>query len=260
MKVVILCGGKGTRLHEETEFRPKPLVQVGGMPILWHIMKIYSHFGYKEFILCLGYKGYMIKEYFLNFEYMSNDFTLDLRSKTDKIGLCNHSSLEDWKITFADTGLNTQTGGRISMIEKYVNADEDFFLTYGDCVSNVNINELYAFHKMKNKTVTMTGVHPPSFFGIVTHENGIVTSFKEKPQDESTVNGGFFVCNRKVFDYLSDDPALIFEEESLCNMVEDKEIALFNHRDFWHQMDTQKHCNALNEMWDKGNAPWKIWG
>ena len=259
MKVVILCGGKGTRLYEETEFKPKPLVEIGYMPILWHIMKIYSAFGYNEFILALGYKGCMIKEYFLNYQELSNDFTLNLRSKHSKIIYYNNSNPEDWNITFVDTGLETQTGARIAKIKDFIGNDDNFFLTYGDGVSDVNIHDLYSFHIAQNKVLTLTGVHPPSPFGIITVENGIVTSFKEKPLLSGLINGGFFVCNKKIFDYLSDHPDCIFEETPMKTLSKEKAIAVFEHNGFWFAIDTQKHVHELNKIYDSGNIPWKIW-
>jgi len=259
MKVVILCGGKGTRLAEETEFKPKPLVQIGGMPILWHIMKIYSAYGFKEFVLALGYKGQMIKEYFLNYEELSNNFTLNLRSKAARIEHHDKANLEDWNITFVDTGLETQTGGRIARIKEFLGDDEEFLLTYGDGLSNVNINDLYSYHKRKGKILTLTGIQPPSPFGIITSEDGIVTSFKEKPKLEGFINGGFFVCNKSIFNYLSEDINCIFEEAPIKNLTKDREVAVYEHKDFWYAMDTQKQVNELNKIWNTGNIPWKIW-
>lgn len=259
MKVVILCGGKGTRLHEETEFKPKPLVRIGGMPILWHIMKLYSTYGHKDFVLCLGYKGEMIKDYFLNFEEMANDFTLNLRSKENRIVHHEDKNLDDWKITFVDTGLETQTGGRIKRIERHIGDDEDFLLTYGDGLSNVDLNELYRFHKAKGCILTMTGVHPMSPYGLIEYQDGIASSFKEKPRLEDIVSGGFFVCQRKLFSFLSPDENCIFEEEPMRNLADRGQLAVFEHNGFWYAMDTQKHVNELNAIWNAGKAPWKIW-
>jgi glucose-1-phosphate cytidylyltransferase len=259
MKVVILCGGKGTRLHEETEFKPKPLVQIGGMPILWHIMKIYSSYGFRDFILCLGYKGSMIKDFFLHYEELTNDFTLNLRSLDSRIHYHNTEKLEDWNITFVDTGLETQTGGRIARIKDLIKDDDDFFLTYGDGLSNVDINALLNYHYEKNRVLTLTGVHPPSPFGIITVKDGIVTSFKEKPKLEGFVNGGFFVCSKRMFDYISTDVNCIFEEKPMKRLTKEGQLAVYEHTDFWQAMDTQKHVNELNKIWDSGKAPWKIW-
>lgn len=258
MKVVILCGGYGTRLKEQTEYMPKPLIEIGGMPILWHIMKIYSHYGFKEFILCLGYKGDMIKDFFLNFEEMSNDFTLNLRSKEKRIYHHENDNLEDWKIHFVDTGLDTQTGARIARIKHLIGDDEDFFLTYGDGVAKIDINELYRYHKKNNKILTLTAVNPQSPYGIIEIENNIVKSFKEKPSLQGKVSGGFFVCNKKLFGYLSADENCIFEEEPMKNLTKNGQIAAFELDDFWFAIDTQKHVNQLNKFWET-NPEWKFW-
>jgi glucose-1-phosphate cytidylyltransferase len=258
MKCVILCGGKGTRMKEETEFKPKPMVRVGQKPILWHIMKIYSHYGVKDFILCLGYKGEMIKEYFLNYREFNNDFTLDLSSDTKKIVIHN-KDLEDWRITFADTGEDSMTGSRIAQIEKYIGNDEEFFLTYGDGLSDVNINELYKFHKAKGRIATLTAVKPFSYFGIVELDNGLVKKFQEKPILEGVISGGFFVCNRKIFKYLSKDPSCVFEQEPLRKLAKDNQLSAFEHNGFWFAMDTYKHVETLNKMLLEGDAPWMVW-
>lgn len=257
MKAVILCGGKGTRLREETEYRPKPLVTIGGMPMLWHIMKIYSHYGVKEFILCLGYKGDMIKDYFLNFEEMVHDFTLDLRAKESRI-LHHRASLEDWKITFVNTGEDSQTGARIAKIEPHVRG-ETFCLTYGDGVANIPIDKLVEFHHAHGLPVTMTGVHPESVFGILEHADGKALSFKEKPRGETTINGGFFVCEPEVFNYVSAEASCIWEQEPLRKLVEEKKCGVYDHQGFWYCMDTYKHYEDLNSRWKKGDAPWKVW-
>lgn len=258
MKTVILCGGYGRRLKEETEYRPKPLIKIGGMPILWHIMKIYSHYGFKEFILCLGYKGDMIKSFFLNFEELSNDFTLDLRSKEKKISHHENCCLEDWKIHFVDTGLDTQTGGRVARIKHLIGDDENFFLTYGDGVARININELYKYHKRINKILTLTAVTPQSPYGIIEIEEGVVKTFKEKPSLQGKISGGFFVCNRKIFDYLSTDENCIFEEEPMRNITKDNQLGAFELNDFWFGVDTAKHVDQLNKFWET-NPRWKIW-
>lgn len=256
MKVVILCGGMGTRMREETEFKPKPLVPIGRMPVLWHIMKIYSHYGFKDFILCLGYKGEMIKEYFLNFEEMTNDFTLNLRSKKEKVTHHNKERLEDWNITFVDTGFETNTGGRVKGIEHLVDGDE-FFLTYGDGLSNVNISRLLDYHRSKKKVGTLTAINPTSPFGIIEVANGIAKSFKEKPRLEGLINGGFFVFNKKIFDYLEENS--ILEEEPLKRLTAEKGLAVYEHNDFWQCMDTFKDVERLNKMWREGDTPWKVW-
>ncbi len=258
MKTVILCGGKGTRLKEETEYRPKPLVEIGGKPMLWHIMKIYSHQGFNDFILCLGYKGNMIKEYFLNLSEMSNDFTLDLSNKekrylNDNGGLKGH-------VSFVNTGLNSMTGSRVAKIKNYIGDDEDFFLTYGDGVGDIDLEKLYEYHKKKGKIVTITAVNPPSTFGLLEiNEEGLITRFEEKPEKAGTqINGGFMVLNKRVFDYLSEDENCILEQEPLKKLSQDNQLAAYEHEGFWKCMDTQKHVDELNNICDQG-APWKIW-
>lgn len=258
MKVVILCGGKGTRLREETEFRPKPLVLVGDKPILWHIMKLYSHYGYNDFVLCLGYKGDMIKQYFLNYDELTHDFTLQLGS--GKKNIFHHKNdTPHWNITFSDTGLECETGSRIARIKKYLGEDEDFFLTYGDGVANVNIPALLAYHKEKNKTVTVTGIKPPNPFGVLEVEEGLVRTFAEKHQSKDWTNGGFFVCNKKVFDYLDDSGACTFEQGPLGHLAHKNELAVYRHDDFWHCVDTLKHVEGLNAIYQKGARPWMVW-
>jgi glucose-1-phosphate cytidylyltransferase len=254
-KVVILCGGMGTRLREETEFKPKPMVKIGEIPILCHIMKIYSHYGYNDFILCLGYKGEMIKEYFLNYAWMSNDFSINLKSGNR--WLMNHHDVEEWNITFADTGQETMTGGRIKMIKKYIHEDY-FFATYGDGVSDVDLNKLLEFHQQKKKIGTLTGLHPWSKYGTVkvTADN-VVTSFTEKPLLKDMINGGFFVFQRQIFDYIDKDCML--EKEPFERLAKERQLALYQHEGFWHCMDTYKDVQDLNALWMKGDAAWKIW-
>ncbi|MDO8584390.1 MAG: glucose-1-phosphate cytidylyltransferase [bacterium] len=258
MKAVILCGGKGTRLREETEYRPKPLVTVGSMPILWHIMKIYSHYGINDFILCLGYKGGMIKEFFLNFERLTRDFTLDLRSQESRIIHHDTNHLEDWRITFVDTGEDANTGARVARIEPFVHG-ETFCLTYGDGLANINIQELIAFHKHQGKIATISGVHPENTFGIVEHEGGLVKTFREKPRMESTINGGFFVCEPTFFSYLSQDASCVLEQEPLSHLAKEEKLSVYDHPGFWYCMDTYKHWEELNRRWSSGAAPWKVW-
>jgi glucose-1-phosphate cytidylyltransferase len=255
-KVVILCGGMGTRLREETEFRPKPLVNIGGMPILWHIMKTYSHHGYNDFIICLGYKGDMIKQYFLNYEWMSNDFTLNLGSGEGRIS--HHTSIaENWNITFVDTGEETQTGGRIKKIEKYITED-NFMVTYGDGVSDIDINKLMEFHKSHNRIGTLTGVHPSSKYGTVQiNEDNVVDEFREKPVLKDLINGGFFVFKKEFFNYIQEDCML--EREPFERLARHRQMSLFKHSGFWHSIDTYKDFKEINKIWHKG-APWKIWG
>ncbi len=256
-KVVILCGGMGTRLREETEYKPKPLVEIGGKPILWHIMKTYASYGFKEFVLCLGYKGNMIKEYFLNYEILNNDFTIDLSANKTTIHykIPNH----DWKVTLSDTGEIAQTGARIKRIEKYIDCDV-FMLTYGDGVSNINISELLKFHKSHGKIGTITGVPSTSKFGEMNVRDDSVLRFIEKPQkDDAFINGGFFVFNKGFFDYLNDRDDCILEKEPLENLAKDGELKIYKHTDFWHCMDTYRDFTYLNNMWNSGNPPWKTW-
>ncbi|NQT30034.1 MAG: glucose-1-phosphate cytidylyltransferase [Candidatus Saganbacteria bacterium] len=260
MKVVILCGGQGTRLKEETEYRPKPLVPVGGMPILWHIMKTYSHFGHKDFILCLGYKGDMIKDYFLKFEELSNDFTLSLRSKSERIIHHSKANLEDWNITFINTGQKAMTGSRVAQVKPYIGNDKEFLLTYGDGVANIDINALIAFHRSHGKIATMTGVRPPSRFGELSVHDTLVTTFNEKPSvSEGFINGGFFVFKRELFDYLSVDEDCTLEREPLETLVKKQQMAMYPLDNYWHCMDTYRDFLLLNELWNAGKAPWKVW-
>ena len=257
MKVVILCGGMGTRMKEETEFRPKPLVEIGGMPILWHIMKIYAHYGFTDFILPLGYRGYMIKEYFFNYEWMSNDITLNLRSR-DRSFHYKHK-LEDWNITFVETGLETNTGGRVKKIEKYIQ-DDEFMLTYGDGVADVNINDLLKYHGSKNVIATLTGVHPYSTYGVIDFEDGgLIKGFKEKPHLDGWINAGFFVFNKKIFKYLDDN--CVLEKEPMNKLAVEGQLAVFLHQGFWKSMDTFKDQQILNKLWAENSTPaWKVWG
>jgi glucose-1-phosphate cytidylyltransferase len=263
MKVVILCGGQGTRLREETEFRPKPLVEIAGRPILWHIMRIYAYYGYKEFILCLGYKGWLIKEYFLNYKAYNNDFTLQLgfdraiEYHTAENGRNGHA--EDWRITFADTGLNTMTGGRVKQIARHIQ-DDEFLLTYGDGVADINIADLVKFHRSHGKIGTVTAVSTPGRFG----ELGVTSSlevqrFSEKPSGASNISGGFFVFNRNFFDYLPDDATSVMEKGPLEQLSSDGQLMAYRHTGFWQAMDTYREFEYLNDLWKKGEAPWKAW-
>ncbi len=256
--VVILCGGKGTRLQEETAYRPKPLVEIGGMPIMWHIMKWYAQFGSCHFIFCLGYKAEMIKDFWLNYQWRKNDFCLDLGTSR-KIALdgAKEVAVEDWRIDFIDTGDDTNTGGRVFKIREYVKSDR-FFLTYGDGVADVNIADLYRFHLEKGKIATLTGLHPWSKYGQVSvDDEQVVKRFIEKPKLTDLINGGFFVFEKGVFNYLDDK--CVLEEGPFEGLAEDRQIALYKHEGFWHAMDTYKDFIALNEMWDSGNAPWRCW-
>jgi glucose-1-phosphate cytidylyltransferase len=256
-KVVILAGGMGMRLREETEYKPKPMVQIGPYPILWHIMKIYMHHGFNDFIVCLGYKGEMIKEYFLNYEALNNDLTLEFGANA-KVTIHKKSNHENFNITLVDTGSNTMTGGRIKKIEKYVDTD-DFMLTYGDGVSNVDIKKLYDFHLDSGKIATVTGVHPESRFGELVIKDGLVADFHEKPQiTEGYINGGFFVMKKKIFDYIGDEDCF-FEREPMKKLTKERQLKVFNHDGFWHCMDTMRDVNNLNELWNNDKAPWKVW-
>lgn len=254
MKAVILCGGKGTRMREETEYRPKPLVPIGGKPILWHIMKIYSQYGINDFILCTGYKGDMIKQYFMEMYWRNNDFTLKINND-EKIEY-HTKEKENWKITIVDTGLETLTGGRLKKISQYID-EEDFLMTYGDGLSNVNIYRLIEHHKAKGTVATITGVYPMSPFGLINVKDGIVKSFKEKPKLNDMINGGYMVLNRKVFDYILED--CMFEEEPLKALAKNNQLSVYEHKDFWTAIDTFKDIEKVNKMWDCGDTPWKIW-
>lgn len=257
MKVVILCGGQGTRLREETEFKPKPMVMVGGRPILWHIMKMYGAKDLKDFVLCLGYKGEMIKDYFLHYEAMNNDFTMTL-GQNDKVEYHNLHGEKDYKVTLADTGPNTMTGARIKKIQKYI--DEDTFcLTYGDGLSDVDMKKLIAFHKNHGKIGTVCSVHTQSRYGSLAMDGEQVTSFAEKPQTEGWISVGFFVFNKKIFDYVTHDDACVFEQEPLQKLAADGQLMAYKHDGFFAAMDTFRESLALNEMWENGKAPWKTW-
>lgn len=258
MKVVILCGGLGTRLREETEFIPKPMIEIGGKPIIWHIMKIYAHYGHREFILCLGYKGEKIKEYFLNYEAMNNDFTIHL-GNLNKIDFHSNHLENDWKITLADTGETAMTGSRIKQVEKYI-TDEEFMVTYGDGLADIDLNKLLEHHYEMGKTGTLTGVHPLSRFGEIVDDRGIVKEFIEKPQlSQGYINGGFFIFNRKLFDYLSIDDNCILERQPLEKLTQDKQLSIYPHNGFWQCMDTYRDYKYLQEIWQEGKALWKVW-
>jgi glucose-1-phosphate cytidylyltransferase len=258
MKVVILCGGLGTRLKEETEFKPKPMVEVGGRPILWHIMKTYSQFGFNQFILCLGYRGDVIKNYFYNYEIRNTDFTLKLGSNEKRIH--NKFGESDWEITFAETGAFNMTGSRVKQIQKYCD-DDLFMLTYGDGVADININELLSFHKSHGRIGTVTGVLPPSRFGELIIEDNLVKSFIEKPQIHSggLISGGYFVFNRNFFDYIDDDSSCILERAPLESLAQKGQLSVYEHRKFWQCMDTYRDFEYLNKLWSDDKAEWKTW-
>jgi glucose-1-phosphate cytidylyltransferase len=258
MKVVILAGGLGTRLMEETEARPKPMVEIGGKPILWHIMKIYEHYGYNDFILCLGYKAALIKEYFFNYYLYNSDTTIELSNNQMEV---HYTNTESFKVTLIDTGLHTNTAGRIKRIRKYLN-NEAFMLTYGDGVSNVNIKELLAFHKSHNKIATLTTIQSPGRFGnIEMDDNGQVQRFQEKPQgDGMWINGGFFVLEQGIFDYFEDNVDDVqWEKGPLIEIAKQGQLASFRHKGFWKSMDALRDRIELEELWNSGNAQWKIW-
>jgi glucose-1-phosphate cytidylyltransferase len=257
MKVVILAGGFGTRLSEETGVKPKPMVEIGGHPILWHIMKIYSAHGMHDFVICLGYKGKMIKEYFANYSLQMSDVTFDLRKNRTEI---HQNGTEPWRVTLVDTGLNTMTGGRIRRVQKYVGG-ETFCLTYGDGVTDVNIRELIDFHKQENATATLTAVQSPGRFGAFNLGRGEtrITSFKEKPLgDGAWINGGFFVVEPEVFEYIEGD-STIWEREPMEKLAREGRLSAYKHNGFWQPMDTLRDKNVLEEMWGSGKAPWKVW-
>ena len=257
MKAVILAGGLGTRLSEATHLIPKPMVEIGGKPILWHIMKTYSHYGIKEFIVCCGYKGYVIKEWFANYFLHTSDVTFDLKNNSMTVHNCN---AEDWKVTLVDTGLETMTGGRIKRIQKYV-GNETFLLTYGDGVTDLNIADTIKYHQETEKILTVTAYKPQGKFGALNlDEVGNVTSFTEKPAgDGSWINAGYFVCEPKVFDYITEGDSTIFEKAPLENIAKDGGMNSFKHEGFWKPMDILIDNKELNEMWDSGKAPWKVW-
>ena len=256
MKVVILAGGLGTRLREETEYRPKPMVQIGGRPILWHIMKIYSHHGYNDFVLCLGYKGEMIRDYFLNYETQNRDFTITLGS--GKVAILGNHAEDGWRVTLAETGQSTMTGGRLKRIEKYV-AGSSFMATYGDGVADLDIESLLGFHRRQGKLATVTAVRPSSRYGELAIENGRVTVFREKPQvNEGWINGGFFVFEPQVFDFIEGDGDTL-ETGLISRLVERKQLAVYQHEGFWQCMDTYREMRQLDELWGRGGAPWRVW-
>lgn len=257
MKVVILAGGFGTRISEESHLRPKPMIEVGDHPILWHVMKIYSAHGFNEFIICLGYKGYVIKEYFANYFLHNSDVTFDLGSNGMEI---HNSTAESWRVTLVDTGLNTQTGGRIKRIRRYL-GDETFMMTYGDGVADVNIRELVNFHREHGKFATITAVQPPGRFGALAFDgiSDAVHSFQEKPQgDGAWINGGFFVLQPEIFDYIEND-AMLWEKQPLSGLAQDGQLVAHRHTGFWKPMDTLRDKVELEEQWNSGTARWKVW-
>ena len=256
MKIVILAGGLGTRLGSTGKLMPKPMVKVAGKPILVHVMKIYSHYGFNEFVICLGYRGDIIKDYFFNFNNQNNDFTVN--TENGQIDYHNFIN-EKWKVTLVDTGLDTLKGGRIKRIEPYLDSEYNM-LTYGDGVANININNLLDFHKKHQKILTITGVKPPSMFGEILTDNDEVLSFEEKPQtSQGLINGGFMVFNRKLLDYLSTDASCDFEFGPMEDLAKEKEVMCFNHGGFWECADTVRDIANLESLWKSGNAEWKVW-
>ena len=256
MKAVILAGGLGTRISEETDLKPKPMISIGGMPILWHIMKMYSHYGINEFIVCCGYKGYLIKEYFANYFLHMSDVTFDM---SENIMTVHNQKAEPWKVTLVDTGDDTMTGGRLKRVASYLQDEDIFCLTYGDGLSDVNISELIAFHKVQQVKATVTAVLPPGRFGALDVAGNRVKSFREKPQgDGANINGGFFVLSKKVIDYISGDKT-IWERGPIERLAKEGDLAAFQHSGFWQPMDTLRDKVHLEDLWQSGKAPWKVW-
>jgi glucose-1-phosphate cytidylyltransferase len=258
MKVVILAGGFGTRISEESHLKPKPMIEIGENPILWHIMKIYSHYGFDDFIICLGYKGYYIKEYFTHYYLHNTDVTFDFRNNNEKVIYHNHR-IESWKVTLVNTGLETMTGGRVKRIKKYI-GNEAFMLTYGDGLANINIRELLNYHKKHGKIATITAVQPRGRFGALNlRQDNTVINFQEKPEgDNSWINGGFFVLEPEFFDYIEGDKT-IMEREALENISKQGQLIAYSHKGFWQPMDTMRDKTFLEELWHSGKAPWKVW-
>lgn len=258
MKVVILAGGYGTRISEESHLKPKPMIEIHDRPMLWHIMKIYSHYGFNDFVICCGYKGYVIKEYFANYFLHASDITFDF-SDNNKMILHNNVA-EPWKVTLVDTGIDTMTGGRIKRIKNYIDKDESFFVTYGDGLSDVNIQSLLDFHILHKKTVTVTAIQPKGRFGVMQiNDRNVIECFKEKPQDDNMwISGGFFVFNYDVFNYIDNDQSFL-EMEPFRLLSENKEMVAYQHTGFWQPMDTLRDKYYLDQLWLKGNPPWKVW-
>ena len=255
MKAVLLAGGLGTRISEESHLKPKPMIEIGNRPILWHIMKIYSHYGINDFIICCGYRAYVIKEYFANYFLHNSDVTFDMVTNSKKV---HQSTAEPWKVTVIDTGAETQTGGRLKRVREYL-GDEDFCFTYGDGVSNVDIKKLIAFHKEKGRLATLTATLPPGRFGQIGIEDDLITSFVEKPHGEGGyINGGFFILNPKVIELIEGDDS-VWEKTPMETLAKRGQMAAYSHDGFWQPMDTLRDKNFLEELWKSGNAPWKLW-
>ena len=256
MKAVILAGGYGTRISEETYLKPKPMIEIGSKPVLWHIMKLYSHYGVNDFIICCGYKSYVIKEYFANYFLHTSDVTFDMSNNKMEV---HHRYAEPWKVTLVDTGENTMTGGRIKRVADYVRDEEAFCLTYGDGISDVNISELITFHKLQKVKATLTATMPPGRFGALDITDKKIKTFIEKPKgDGGKINGGFFVLSPAVLDYIKDDQT-IWEREPLENLAHEGELSAFEHNGFWQPMDTLRDKTLLEDLWQSGQAPWRVW-
>lgn len=256
MKAVILAGGLGTRILEESHLRPKPMIEVGGKPLLWHIMKIFSHHGVNDFVICLGYKGYLIKEFFSNYFLHMSDITFDMEKNTMEV---HQRNAEPWRVTLVDTGENTLTGGRLKRVRHYLPADEPFCFTYGDGVADINITQEIQFHNEHGRLATVAAVQPPGRYGALVREGNEVQGFMEKPQgDGGWINGGFFVLQPEVIDFIADD-ATSWEVEPMATLTEKKQLMAFEHAGFWQPMDTLREKNMLEEMWQSGKAPWKVW-
>jgi glucose-1-phosphate cytidylyltransferase len=260
MKTVILCGGRGTRIRDVADDIPKPMIPLGGLPILWHIMKYYAHWGHDEFVLCLGYAGEVIRDFFLNYDARTNDFTITL-GRGGSVEVHANSPEVRWKVTLAETGLNALTGARIKRVEKYLTGEANFMLTYGDGVSNIDLDKLLEFHLSNGKILTASGVRPSGRFGeVTTDSNGLVTEFNEKPQaTEGWISGGFFVCRAEIFDYLDSREDLMFEIEPIKQLVRDRQMALYEHHGFWQSMDTYRDYAYLNSLVEKNQSPWMVW-
>ena len=256
MKAVILAGGLGTRISEETSTKPKPMIEVGGKPLLWHILKIYSAHGINDFIICCGYKGYIIKEYFANYFLHMSDVTFDMKDNTMEV---HNKRAESWKVTLVDTGDNSQTGGRLLRVAEYIKNEDAFCFTYGDGVGDIDVTKALKFHKEHGRAATLTAAYPPGRFGAIDIRDSKVNSFTEKPKgDGAQINGGFFILTPKVLEYLEND-STIWEHEPLSKLAEDNELMAYQHHGFWQPMDTLRDKNLLEEMWSSGKAPWKIW-
>lgn len=258
MRVVILCGGYGTRIRDVADNIPKPMIPIGRFPILWHIMKYYASYGHRDFVLCLGYKSHVIKDFFLNYEAHTKDFTIDLGRKGEITFHTDHDE-SDWKVTLAETGIEAMTGARIKRIHKYV-GDEDFMLTYGDGVGDIDLDALLKYHQGHGRALTVTGVRPPGRFGELVHNDGVITEFNEKPQAAGgRISGGFFVATPKIFDYLEDDDSLVFEQRPMRALVAGRQLMVFEHDGFWQPMDTSREYQLLNSLYHEGRAPWVRW-